>query len=95
MENYDDLGIMVDAGERKLRVMQDGLNLARAIRSFTKEMTEKVADYAKSRDGWDEEENAKELFESLEQAVRDGDYVSVANYSMFLHGLGFKPGRGQ
>lgn len=89
MEIYE----MAQCSGQKLQMMQDGINLAQRIRSFTHQMTTKVAQYAKKRAGWDKEENAAAMHKALEKALAEGDYVSVANYSMFLNGLGYKPGR--
>ncbi len=86
---------MVQVSKRKLKLMQEGIALAVRIREFTDEMTEKVAKYVGSREGWNDGEYAEGMHDALEKALKEGDYVSVANYSMFLNGLGYKPGRGK
>ena len=84
---------MVHASKQKIAVMQEGIRLAEAIREFTEEMAEKVSAHIGDRDGWDDDENASDMYDSLKHALMEGDYVSVANYAMFLNGLGYKPGR--
>lgn len=77
----------------KLFVMEEGIRLAAAIRAFTEQMAVKVAAHIGEGDNWNEEENAAEMYDALRKAFAEGDYVSVANYAMFLNGLGYKPGR--
>ena len=84
---------LVEATRVDLNALQEGLNLANAIRGFTTAMTEKVAAHINDREGWDDEEYASGMYDSLKEALAEGDYVSVANYAMFLNGLGYKPGR--
>ena len=89
-----DIGAMVEASKRRVFVMEEGIRLSEVIRNFTDEMSIKIATHIGEGDGWDNEENAIDMHEGLERALKKGDYVSVANYSMFLNGLGYKPGRG-
>ena len=84
---------MVEISEQKLEVMQEGMRLATRIREFTKDMTIEIAKHIGEKSGWAEEENDTEMLDALKEALKEGDYVSVANYSMFLNGLGYKPGR--
>jgi len=84
---------LVGATRAELNALREGLNLANTIRGFTTAMTEKVAAHINDREGWDDEEYAAGMYDALMKALDEGDYVSVANYSMFLHGLGYKPGR--
>ena len=86
---------LLEVSKRQMFAMQEGMRLAVAIREFTEKMAVKVAAHIGEGDGWAEEENAAEMHEALQAALAEGDYVSVANYSMFLNGLGYKPGRSQ
>lgn len=83
----------VGAPKAKLERMKEGLKLAECIIEFTDKMTEKIALHIEDRSGWNNEENAKGMHSCLMDALKDGDYISVANYAMFLDNLGYKPGR--
>jgi len=77
----------------ELNRLHESIKLAKTITGFTEKMAEKVARHIDNREGWDDEEYASGMYDALEEALAEGDYVSVANYAMFLNGLGYKPGR--
>lgn len=86
---------LMAAPKVELNRLQESINLAKAITGFTEQMAEKVARHISDRQGWDDDEYAEGMYDALWKALDEGDYVSVANYAMFLNGLGYKPGRGK
>jgi len=84
---------LVNASDAKINRITEGLKLAQCIKRFTNAMTVKVASHIDDRSGWNDEELAKVQNDALMNALRNGDYVSVANYAMFLDNLGYEPGR--
>ena len=88
-----DVKELMDAPKAVVDRLQESIDLAKAITGFTEQMAEKVASHIDDREGWNDEEYAAGILDALKKALADGDYVSVANYAMFLNGFGFEPGR--
>ncbi len=86
------IGSMLQADGLEFDRIEEEVRLAKALRSFSRKMSDKLTNHI-GRGGWSEEENAADMFEALEDALKEGDYISVANYSMFLDALGYKPKR--
>ena len=76
----------LDTAEEK----EEKKDLAKALRIFSDKMASKLTLHHQ-RTGWDEYANSLGMHNDLKKAVEEGDYVSVANYAMFLNNLGYAP----
>ena len=70
--------------------------LGKVLRAFGIKMARKLSRHVRDEDGrlqtnWNNEEWVANIHAALCKALEEGDYVSVANYSLMLDNLGYNP----